>query len=130
MSRERLLRLPHGPRWFQQVQPGQVLEQRPIPLLLRGSVRVCVSTTVRAGAHGAVLLQVTRPGVLVRHQPVQEADVAQRTPQDLVLAEFGVGGVCGDETPQLSKGAVHVLLPPAFPTVAGEPLQDQGPAGT
>lgn len=73
---------------------------------------------------------MTRPGVLVCHQPVQEADVVQSTPQDLILAEFDVGGVCGDETPQLSKGAVNVLLPPTFPTVAGEPLEDPGPAGT
>lgn len=119
-----------APSWFQQVQSYQVeVLQRTTVLLLQGSVQVYISTTVPAGAQWPVLLQAARLGVLLSHQPVQEADVVESPPQDLVLAESDVRGVCGDEAPQLSKGAVHVLLPPTFPPVAGEPLDHLESAG-
>lgn len=46
--------------------------------------------------------------------------------QDLVLAELPVGGVSGDETPQLAERPVNVLLTPTFPAVGGDPTDDPG----
>lgn len=115
-----------APSWLQQVQSHQ-LEVLQRDLLLQGSSQVCTFTTVPAGAQ-RVLLQA-RPALLLSHQPVQKADVAEGPAQDLVLAEPDVGRVCGDEAPQLRKGAVHLLLPPAFPPAAGETMDHLDPAG-
>lgn len=59
--------------------------------------------------------------MLLAQQLVQEADVAQRQAQDLVLAKLPVRGVRGDEPPQLGERPVNVLLPPALPAVGEDP---------
>lgn len=55
--------------------------------------------------------------LLVVEQLGQEVDVLHGQAQDLILAEFFVGRVCGDELAQLREGAVDVLLPPPLPAV-------------
>lgn len=61
--------------------------------------------------------------LLVVEQLGQEVDVLHGQAQDLVLAEFLVGRVGGDELAQLREGAVDVLLPPPLPAV-GENATD------
>lgn len=51
-------------------------------------------------------------------------DVPEGQTQDLVLAELPVGGVGGQEPPQLVERSVHVLLPPALATVGEDPPHD------
>lgn len=51
----------------------------------------------------------------------KEVDVSHGQPERLVLAQFFVWWVCGNEFPQLGKGAVDILLPPPLPGV-GEDL--------
>lgn len=50
----------------------------------------------------------------------QKVDVPHRQAKRFVLAQLFVWRVGGDELPQLGKGAVHVLLPPALPRVCEE----------
>lgn len=63
------------------------------------------------------------PSVLVLQQVGEEADVFHSEPQDLILAQFLVRGVRGDEFTELSECPVYVLLPPAF-TAVGEDTAD------
>lgn len=55
--------------------------------------------------------------LLVVEQLGQEVDVFHSQAQNLVLAQFFVGRVGGDELAQLCEGPVDVLLSPSLPAV-------------
>lgn len=65
--------------------------------------------------------------MLVGGEPVQEVDVPEGETQDLVLAELPVGGVSGQEAPQLGERPVDVLLPPALTAVGEDPATGDDP---
>ena len=48
----------------------------------------------------------------------EESDVFNGQPEDFVFAQLLLRRIGGHELPQLGKGSAHILLPPAFPTVA------------
>lgn len=67
--------------------------------------------------------------LLVVEQLGQEVDVFHSQAQNLVLAEFFVGRVGGDELAQLCEGPVDVLLSPSLPAV-GENATNHFRVGT
>lgn len=69
------------------------------------------------------------PAVLILQEVGEEADVLHRQPQDLVFAQLLVWRVSGDEFAELCKGAVHILLAPAFTTVCEDAAHDLRLAG-
>lgn len=85
--------------------------------------------TSSASPHHGVLARLGPLGALfflVIEQLGQEVDVLHGQAENLILTELLVWGVRGDQLAELSKGPIHILLPPSLPAVGEDAPYDFG----